>query len=198
MFGLIPRIFTQVASYASIIGLYFSTYPISGARPPSHWYIITLVSIALLFVIGREIWEHNQQSFRKFRTDKGINSYMCRLIAKEGRTVIFSRDLSWGEQDGAKKALLKKATAGELTIYLHHATALSRELANAGGSIVIYGQEGLEPRSRFTMIGFGKEGSRVAVGTKRRGRQVVYEFDSGEHPVHALAEDLIRHLGAGA
>jgi hypothetical protein len=194
MFGLPSKIATQLASYASIMGLYLTAFPLGGTRPQWHWYLLATITVLFVYMAIREIWEAMHQSYRTFMTKGSIDRYMRKLIAKEGRTVIFSRDLSWGAEERAKEVLLSKSKAGNLTIYVHHEMPLSDELKAAGAEVVVYGQKGLEPRSRFTIIGYGKEGSRVAVGTKRKGRQVVYEFDTGEHPVCALAEDLIRHL----
>ncbi|MES2987810.1 MAG: hypothetical protein V4808_07880 [Pseudomonadota bacterium] len=194
MLGMLTKIFAHFASYASILGLYLTAVPFSSERASWHWGVLTLFAVLAVVALGRDIWEAFHQSHRQFWTIWGINRYMRRFVARDGRTVIFSRDLSWGSQPKAKAALLKKARAGELIVYIHHMVPLAIELEEAGAKLVEYGATGLEPRSRFTVVGYGKEGSRVAVGSKKNGWHMVYEFDTGENPVHALADDLIRCL----
>jgi hypothetical protein len=102
--------------------------------------------------------------------------------------------LSWGNKFDTKKTLLTKARANELIIFMQSATTLSNELELAGAEVHYYGTSGFTPSSRFTIIGAGKNGSRVAVGSERKGRHIVYEYDTGEHPITALSDDFIRLL----
>lgn len=47
-------VFFHLASLASIIGLYFTLYPVSGAQPGWHVVLLTLVALAFL---GFSFWE---------------------------------------------------------------------------------------------------------------------------------------------
>jgi len=127
------------------------------------------------------------------KSDAHINTYMCKWISNRGRAVILSRDLSWGNKFNTKTVLLNKSKRKELVIFMQSETTLSKELASAGADLHYYGKE-FSPQSRFTIIGEGKAGSRIAVGTEKKGRHIVYEYDTGEHPITALSDDLIALL----
>jgi hypothetical protein len=119
---------------------------------------------------------------------------MCRWVSQPGRVVIFSRDMSWARADSVRNVLVGKADRGELTVCLEHEVQLTNELHNHGANIVTYGHIGHVPRSRFTIVGFEREGARVAVGVADNGRHVIQEFQSGAHPFFAVAEDLVKLL----
>jgi hypothetical protein len=191
---LIATLIVQLSSFASILGLYFTVLPLSNERPNWHWAMIIAFSALSIFLAFKEIRLKMQERHRKFRNTAAVNRYMCKWISQQGRTVIFSRDLSWGDEYNSKTALMKKARAGDLKIFLHQKTALSDALEGEGAEIVVYGETDHEPKSRFTIVGFGKEGARLAVGTQRGGKPIVYEFESGEDPVFALAEDYAKLL----
>ena len=66
------------------------------------------------------------------------------------------------------------------------------ELAAAGAEVCVYGTNLLEsPASRFTIIFFGRDGARVAVGRAVGDTHVIDEFNSGSHPAFHLAADLV-------
>lgn len=123
-----------------------------------------------------------------------IVDYMRRWVSKPGRTVIFSRDLTWANDAGAKNALCAKAKNGELTVLVEAENAITAELKAAGAEIVSYGGLGHIPRSRFTIIGFKKDGARVAIGALIDGRHVIEDFQSGAHPLFSVTEDLVQFL----
>jgi hypothetical protein len=67
-------------------------------------------------------------------------------------------------------------------------------LKQRGARIHTYQRLRHVPRSRFTIVDYGLEGARVAVGAKLGGRHVIQEFQSGSHPFFAVAEDLVKFL----
>ncbi len=186
---LVVALIAQLSAYASILGLYFTVAPPGIWRPDWHWIVIGVMGVAVLLGIGSEIRTYNRHRLRSY-SSKQINRYMCRWISQPGHTVIFSRDLSWGAEPRSKSSLIDKARKGELRICLHHETALSTELRSYGAKIVLYGSSGHSPKARFTIVGHGRDGSRVAIGAQKDGRHVVYEYSAGEHPAYAIAEDL--------
>jgi hypothetical protein len=119
---------------------------------------------------------------------------MCRWVSSGGRVVIFSRDMSWANEDQVRRILLEKAESGELTVFLEHAIPLTDELRERGATIVTYQSLGHIPRARFTIVGYGREGARVAVGVHENGYHVIQEYRNGFHPFFAVAEDLVRFL----
>ena len=186
---LVVALVVQVSAYASILGLYFTVVPLGTARPDWHWILIGVFGVLVLISVGSEVRNSLKRRLRVF-SDKQINRYMCQWVSKPGHTIIFSRDLSWGSEPKAKIALVEKAERGELRICLYHETELSRELKASGAKIMLYGDSKHSPKARFTIIGYGRDGSSVAIGAQKNGKHVVYEYSVGEHPAYAIAEDL--------
>lgn len=184
----------HLASYASIIGLYLTAFPWNEGRPEWHWYMLAVVAILGAYTAWLEFITAKRESHVTFRNPERISRYMSDWVSRPGRTVIFSRDLSWGTEFNSKPALLKKARSKELTIYLEQPTAFSSELENEGAEILLYDGVCPEPMSRFTIVGYGKEGARIAVAAPKGGTHTIYEFDFGEHPIFSIAQDLLRTI----
>ncbi|MEC7741374.1 MAG: hypothetical protein VYE13_02755 [Pseudomonadota bacterium] len=192
---IFKSIFLNVASYASVVGVYLTVLPIGQDRPDWHWIVISLFGVLSAYSAYDDYMNFSQESHKTYSTTKKVNKFMNQWVQNEGRTVIFTRDMSWGEEFEIKPTLMRKARAKQLKIYLQSRTDLSDELQTAGADIVEYSAAAYEPKSRFTIVGAGKQGARVAVGTKRNGKHVVYKFESGDDPVFAIAEDLTEMLG---
>lgn len=190
MIRIILTLILQASSYASILGLYFTVKPLSEERPHWHWVALGLGLGIATFLLIYSIIEEGKARRRVFRSDRGIKKYMRKWISSPGRTVVFSRDLSWGNEDGTRESLVGKSERNELTIFLEKPTEFSDDLKQRGADIRVYGSSGFIPKSRFTIVGAGKQGARVAVGLQEDGKHVVYQFESGKHPIYALAEDL--------
>jgi hypothetical protein len=184
----------QVATFSSLVGLYFTIIPIDQPRPNWHWMVLGASAIASLFLTAYEIRDHIKATPKTFRSQKKINRYMCRWVSSGGRVAIFSRDMSWANEEAVKSILLTKAANNELTVCLEKEIPLTNELKEKGARIVTYGGLGHVPRSRFTIVDFDKEGARVAVGAHLDGRHAIEEFRSGDHPFFAVAEDLVKLL----
>jgi hypothetical protein len=193
MGGLIAALVTQAASCASILGLYFALEPPTSERIWWHLVLVALPIVAAVYVMYREM-VHLYTGPRTYRSAKKINSYMRRWVGSGGRVVIFSRDLTWANEPATRNLLRDKAKQNELTVCLEHTVPLATELRNEGAKIVTYGKLAHIPRSRFTIVDFGREGARVAVGVRDGSGHVIQEFRSGSHPFFAVAEDLVRFL----
>ena len=137
MVRLISTIIVQFASYASIVGLYFSLSPIGETRPAWHWLVLGAVLAAVIGLIYSEMVEFIRSSPKRYRTQSKINSYMCRWVSSGGRVVIFSRDMSWARDEPVRSILHNKARRDELTICLERPTALTDELRENGASHII-------------------------------------------------------------
>jgi len=190
IYRFLLNLLVYLSGLASLLGLYFTRWPDDNTRPGWHWAALAGVSIMFIVLFFVEAKRIAQESHKTFFWEWSINRYMANWVSRLGRSVILSRDLSWGDTPKARSALISKARKGDLTIYLATENDLSRELAEAGAEIVYYGHTGFMPKSRFTVIGFGQDVARVAVGSQRKGRRIVYEYDTGEHPITALSEDL--------
>ena len=164
MVKLISNLVVQVASYASIYGLYFALAPPGVSRPEWHWGLLGLGLFALIFFIVREVKDYSESRPRIYKTESQINSYMSKWVASRGRIAILSRDLSWADAPDVKDVLLNKAKRKELTICVRDAIPFTNELKDNGAEIVTYRNLKSTPLSRFTIVGFGQAGARVAIG----------------------------------
>jgi hypothetical protein len=194
MIGLLSTIFGQLASVASIVGLYFTVYPIDHPRPWWHWALIGFAVTLSLFLVARQIIDYLRSAPKTYRNAARINRYMRRWVSAGGRVVILSRDMSWAGDATTTTVLRRKPENHELTIFVEKEIPLTDDLKRRGAQIYTYQRLGHVPRSRFTIVDYGREGARVAVGARLGGRHVIEEFESGSHPFFAVAEDLIKFL----
>lgn len=198
MFKLVAIASIQIAIYASILSLYFTLQPLGTDRPWWHWLLVAFAIIACFLLILREIVAHMRSVPKTYRSPRKINLYMRKWVSSGGRVVIFSRDMSWTDDEATRQVLREKAGRNELTICLEHPIRFTNELRQQGAQIVTYGALGHVPLSRFTIVDFGREGARVAVGVKVGNDLVIQEFRSGDHPFFAVAEDLVKLLLASS
>lgn len=152
--------------------------------------------VMLGFLIWYEIATSSGKRVYSLSDTQGIKSYMLHWIENGGRVAIWSRDLSWVD-DEAKELLKVKARRGDLILCLPQEIHLSTELKNFGGQVYYYGSTYNEgTSSRFTIAFYGRDGSKVAVGRTKANQHVVEEFGSGEHPAFYLAHDLVKFAKA--
>lgn len=161
----------------------------------SAWGLVLLgvIVIFMLLLVCIELVERpRRRIFRRGDTD-GISRYMRDWIEHGGRVAIWTRDLSWANDETSKELLLRKAENGELVIFLTAPTSLTEDLDAAGAEVYHYGApEAESPRSRFTIANYERDGGSVAVGRALRDTHVIDEFHIGDHPAYHMAEDLAR------
>src|SRR5690348_5154195 len=98
MTKLISVMILQTASCASILGLYFTLIPITGDHPWWHWSLLTFVVGVSVFLIVWEMITYERSAPRVYRSQRRINTCMRRWVSNGGRVVIFSRDMSWAQE----------------------------------------------------------------------------------------------------
>lgn len=187
----------HLASYGSLVGLYFTAIPWQQDRPWWHWALIAVAAILAFYTSIIDFRNAKRESRISFGRQEKVTKYMTDWVSQPGRTVIFSRDLSWGTDFDAEPALLKKARSKELLLYIQNDTQFSSKLRSEGAEIILYEGVCPEPMSRFTIVGYGKEGARIAVAAPKDGRHTIYEFGAGEHPIFSVAQDLLRTISQG-
>lgn len=178
-------------SLASLVALLLAFLP---SRDKLPWWAIALIvvaPIALIVFIVLEFLSYRTRRVYDTGDTGGIRTYMHKWIEHGGRVAIWSRDMSWANDDDTRELLMGKAERKELILCLPEETNLSKELARAGAEVCTYGSKHLEPASRFTIIFFGRDGAQVAVGRSKGDAHVIDEFHQGDHPAFYLAEDLI-------
>ncbi|MGH7048648.1 MAG: hypothetical protein ACREE2_19925 [Stellaceae bacterium] len=123
---------------------------------------------------------------------EGIKRYMHDWIEHGGRVAIWTRDMSWAQNEETRSLLTEKARRSELILCLPELNTLATELFDAGAEVCACGARRLEaPGARFTIAFFGRDGAAVAVGRAEHDTHIIEEFSSGNHPVFHIAEDLI-------
>jgi hypothetical protein len=184
----------NVASYSSILGLYFTVYPYDQHHPLWRVALILMLTAACLILSTWEVADYLKQSAKRFRSTARINNYMRHWLESGGRAVIFTRDMSWAHEQQIQNILFLKARRQELTICIEQPISLTNELQLAGARIISYASLGHTPRSRFTIIDFEKEGARVAIGGKVGSVHNIQEFQNGVNAEFGVAEDLAKIL----
>jgi len=152
-----------------------------------------VLGIAICLFVGailQEFWTWHKNRVLTLRKDSAIKKYMYKWISQDGRAVIFSRNLSWINDEKIGSLLLSKAENKELTICLPERINLVEGLEEAGAEICVYPELEYVPEASFTIIRQGRMDARVAVGRKIKRKHVIEEFGLGEHPVFHVANDL--------
>ena len=180
------------ASASSVIALLVNLLPVIDDMP---WWGIVLIALAALFaaiLVILEMFERPQRRIFRKQDTAGILKYMHDWIKHGGRVAIWSRDMSWANNEDTTQLLEVKARRHELLLFLPTASPLSRQLASFGAEVTYYGTNRFEsPGSRFTITQYGRDGGSVAVGRARGHNHVIEEFHAGDHPAYHIAADLV-------
>lgn len=191
------RVGSIILSYFSIVGFFFtlelrySDFGILGN---------ILIPISLALFVTAIILELGDIKARRVMRpqSKEVRDYMFRWIDKGRRVVIFSRDLSWVNDDEMKDLFLSKAKRNELSVCLPNERDLTSDLKDLiqdlkrnNANVYTYSHIEHVPESRFTIINFDTAGARVAVGYPRENFHVIEEFSANEHPAFYMAKDLV-------
>jgi hypothetical protein len=195
MSKLISIIFVHVLSIISVMRLYLSLPQATQAQ--SLWIggvtsVSTIIGLAIVYELVA--YQKSAPTSIRFFKERRIRSYMRKWLLAGGRTVIFTRDMSWVNTPKVKQVLMDKARKRELIVCIEQMIPLAEELERAGAEVVQYGDLDVAPRSRYTIIDFGKDKARVAVGGGVGKRHIIQEFGNGEHPFFGVADDLARVL----
>lgn len=181
-----------VSILLGLIGLWISLPP--DITKFSMFQIISLMItiIGVVFMIYWDILSYLKTKPKFYRTTQAIDKYMYHWISQRGRAVIFTRDMSWATSTKIKQLLIEKANKGELEICLPAATSLTTELAAAGAEIHTYTSFKGSPYSRFTIIRYGKDDARIAIGKNVDGYHQINEYSYGIDPIFSIAYDLVK------
>jgi len=187
------KIISNISSIASIIAFLFLYNNEQSESEISTFQYLTLIIFfgASIFMLVLEYLNRP----KKYKNENEIANYMKNWVSKIGRTVIFTRDMSWANTQEIKNKLLAKSHSNELIICLPKKTDLVHELEKAGAQIIEYKNLNYEPTSRFTIVHYGRNDSKLAIGrTNKKGEHEINEFENGTHTQFHLAEDLVNVL----
>jgi hypothetical protein len=187
-----------IGNLSALIGIGVFVYPVLSDTNIEFTttQLIFLGASVLIFVIYL-IYEFFFSMPKKYRNDGEIKKYMRNWVTKAGRTVIFTRDMSWVDNDDIKNQLRAKAGRNELIVCLPQFTAFTTELQTLGAEIYEYPNIAFTPKSRFTFINYGTPYSKVAIGRKDDSHNHLIEEYSIKNTVeYFLAEDLVNLVKA--
>lgn len=182
-----------LAAAASVIGVFYTIGAANKELSLFYGFLIALSAVLYVALFVLDIWDYWKNRIRSYEDESEIKEYLWNWISKGGQVVIFTHDMSWACDEGIKKMLFDKARMAELSIILPKQTALTCDLENAGANIYSYESINYVPQSRFTIIHKDRFDAQVAIGRKDKlnGKHIIEEFALGEHPVFAVANDLV-------
>jgi hypothetical protein len=150
---------------------------------------LILLALILSIVDAAYYWRAKPKHFEL--NSKPIKKYMAEWLNSGGRSAVFSRDLSWADEEAVANLLQEKARKGELIIFAGRQTELLRTLIDSGAEVFNYNNLRFVPKARFTIVDYEKEGARLAIGFQEDGKHVIYEYGPRDHAMMALAGDLV-------
>lgn len=186
------RIISNISAFASIIAFIFPFLNQEETRISSFQYVTLIIFI--LATITTFFLEYKNRT-KTYKNETEIGGYMENWISQTGRTVIFTRDMSWANNKNIKDKLVTKSRANELIMCMPKKTDLASELEGYGAEIIEYSNLNYTPSSRFTIVHYGRSDAKLAIGrTDNEGKHIITEFENGLHTQFHLAEDLVNIL----
>ncbi len=157
--------------------------------------LLLIVVLSSLTTIVLEIVNYFRSKPKVYRSARKIRDYMYNWIKGSGRVVIFTRDMSWVNDDEMKDLLREKSKNDELIICVPQLNERAVELKKDGATIFEYRNLNYVPKSRFTIVNYGRGDAKVAVGkTIGLNQHIIEEYATGAHAFFNVANDLIEIL----
>ena len=184
---ILTIIFTLAGWVSSIIAL------IAFDRFTPFWqsfWILLIVILSIIYIVF-QIASFGKNHIYTHKTETEVNNYLLNWLQQGSRTVIFTRDLTWGNAEGIKPELIKKAENKELIICLHKKTGITNTLEGLGAEIYVHNLNESQLKSRFTIIDYGKHNPKITVGTRDTLGHFInerYDMESNPNACHAFIE----------
>lgn len=190
----VARWISAFASFASIAGLAFIP-----ALPVWIKILILVIGAIALAVLLYCAVSTDRLNRIECRSVDEIHNAMLSMIKNQGKICIMSRDLSWVDEE-IMDVFKKKRNS--VQIFAQHKNELTKQIEELGIKIMYYGQYGFEPKTRFTIIGYGRQFPQVAIANtqysvrkKGKAKHTIYQTskDGAEQDewINSLALDLI-------
>jgi len=194
---LISLILKSWKEFIELIGLIFSVIVV---YQTGYNWLSSIISIIIIIAIGVAIYSiflsYYELKANAYHSASAINEYMYNWLAYNNRAIIFSRDMSWANNDERiVDVLKKKAEDSELTLILAERTPLVTELEKRGAHFIGYDFLEYTPRTRFTVVNYGSMDEKVAIGKEdEHGVHRINEYKSSDGIAYFLVKDLISLL----
>jgi hypothetical protein len=186
----------SILTYASLIGLVYAVKPPDEGFSSWEKLLLAGATLVVLIDLALTVAKYLGRPERRYpsgrRQQKKIRDFMYNWIDSLGRVAVFTRDLTWVDsRDTTLITLLEhKAMNDDLIVVLPRHTDLTQRLQEIGADVITYPDLDYVIQSRFTVVGIGRAGSRVAIG-HADGNSHVIEIVSSDNPSFYLAEDLV-------
>ncbi len=149
-------------------------------------FIISMIAVISICYIVLQIYSYisTVKNIYVHNTKEEVNEYLYDWLNKGGRTVIFTRDLTWvNESSKIRELLEKKSKDKELSICLYRETEVTAELKRLGAQIYVHNLPENQLKSRFTIIDYGKNNSKITVGYRNEdGKFVNIRYAMNSNP----------------
>ena len=188
---LVVELIAVLGSIASLVSLYLFVRPANTPFTFAEGVAFAIASCLIVLFGVIRLREYTKLKPKTYHTKKAIRDYMYRWISSGERVAVFSRDMTWVDDDDMHELLKRKARKRELILCLPRAIALSTELGRLGAEVHVYPELDFIPSSRFTIINVGRHDSQVAVGRRIGAVHTIQEVAAGHDPLFALADDLV-------
>lgn len=196
---MIKNILSQIGSIASLCGLIFTLKTDQQSFGGWQWFLVFISILFFIISIYLIISEYLENMPKVFTKKSDIRDYMYNWIKDGGRVVIFTRDLSWVNDDEMRNLLRNKSRNKECIVCMPKKIDKVAEFENEGATVIEYPSLDYTPLSRFTIINYGRDDAKIAVGKSiENGKHLIEEFGNGEHPYFQVANDLVRILEKGS
>ncbi|MCW3106589.1 MAG: hypothetical protein JWQ09_1095 [Segetibacter sp.] len=182
----------NISAPASIIGFLFPYF----SDNKGFSFNVFQICCLLLFVLSTItiLYIDYKSKPKRYKNAQEINNYMYDWISNIGRIVIFTRDMTWTDEKRIKDKLIEKSRNDELIVCMPKANEFANELKGHGANIIEYSNLNYQPQSRFTIVQYGRNDAKVAIGKTYSKYHLIEEFHNGDHPLFHVAQDLVNIL----
>lgn len=151
---------------------------------------LTIAAGLGMLAVTLEIQDYLKSRPKRYSKDKQIRDHMYKLIKNGGNVSVFTRDLSWANDDQMIEMMKDKAKQDSLTVVLPKPVPISDELKDLGATVIYYGNH-YTIKSRFTISNMNRVDSTVSIGRQSNGKHIIEKYENKDgHLAFSLAQDL--------
>lgn len=189
---LIGQIASAIGVFCSIISLLtFSKTPI--------WVKIIIAVVAIFCLSAMLILgiKNNMKNNIICDSEEKIKVEMKKMLQEQGKIVVMSRSLGWVDDEILVATGRKK---DRLIVYAEKENDITKKLKDQGVIVRLYGRTGFIPKTRYTIIRYGRNDAQVNVAETHsrirlhRFQHIIHQTSSAEEYdgyIVSLAIDMV-------
>lgn len=189
---LIGQIASAIGVFCSIISLLtFSKTPI--------WVKIIIAGVAIFCLSAMLILgiKNNMKNNIICDSEEKIKVEMKKMLQEQGKIVVMSRSLGWVDDEILVATGRKK---DRLIVYAEKENDITKKLKDQGVTVRLYGRTGFIPKTRYTIIRYGRNDAQVNVAETHsrirlhRFQHIIHQTSSAEEYdgyIVSLAIDMV-------